>query len=154
MKLRGEHEGKIKKREITRKEKRERRREKVKKIKKFISENEDRKGVNDNIIKSNITDNESGKMPSSHGVIQGYNGIAAADDKHQIVVHAEANGSGNEQETFSDMLDGIEEKLNHDNQSEFLKGKKILADSGFHSEKNMETLSEKRNRRLCCRQQV
>ena len=118
-------------------------RQKVKKIKKFISENEDRKGVNDNIIKSNITDNESGKMPSSHGVIQGYNGIAAADDKHQVVVHAEANGSGNEQETFSDMLDGIEEKLNHDNQSEFLKGKKVLADSGFHSGKNMEILSKK-----------
>jgi len=120
-------------------------RKKVKKIEKFLSENEDRRGVGGNIIKSNITDNESGKMPSSHGVIQGYNGIAAADEKHQVVVHAEAIGSGSEHETLSGMIDGIEEKLNGSDKSKGsdLKGKKVLADSGFHSEKNMKMLSEK-----------
>ena len=33
-------------------------------------------------------------MPSAHGVVQGYNGIAAVDSKHQVVVHAEAFGEG------------------------------------------------------------
>ncbi|MEC4678074.1 MAG: transposase, partial [Nitrospirota bacterium] len=55
-------------------------RKKSKKIKQFLEENEDRTGTSGKVIKSNITDNESAKMPSSHGVIQGYNGIAAADE--------------------------------------------------------------------------
>ena len=37
-------------------------------------------------VKSNITDNESGKMLTSKGTIQGYNGVAAVDKKHQIIV--------------------------------------------------------------------
>jgi len=45
-------------------------------------------------VKSNITDNESAKLVSSHGVIQGYNGIATVDAKHQIVVDAQAFGDG------------------------------------------------------------
>ena len=44
-------------------------------------------------MKSNTTDNESAKMPSSHGVIQGYNGIATVDEKHQIIVDAQALGA-------------------------------------------------------------
>jgi hypothetical protein len=46
--------------------------------------------------KSNITDPESAKMSSSRGVIQGYNGLAVVDERAQIVVHAEAQGSGYE----------------------------------------------------------
>jgi len=39
-------------------------------------------------VKSNITDNESGKMLASKGAIQGYNGVAVVDKKRQIVVDA------------------------------------------------------------------
>lgn len=67
---------------------------KKEKIEKWLSENEDRKGSNNNPVKSNITDNQSAKMVSSKGVIQGYNGIAVVDDKNQVVVNAEAFGSG------------------------------------------------------------
>ncbi|VAX31057.1 Mobile element protein, partial [hydrothermal vent metagenome] len=56
-------------------------------------------------IKSNITDNESAKMPSSHGVIQGYNGIATADDKHQVVVSAKALGSGSEHDQLKPIIE-------------------------------------------------
>ena len=35
-------------------------------------------------VKSNITDNESGKMTTSKCTIQGYNGVATVDKKHQI----------------------------------------------------------------------
>jgi transposase len=45
-------------------------------------------------VKSNITDNESATMKTSHGVIQGYNGVSAVDRKHQIIVNAEIYGAG------------------------------------------------------------
>jgi hypothetical protein len=47
-------------------------------------------------VKSNITDNESAKLVSSHGVIQGYNGIATLDADHQMVVDAQAFGDVHE----------------------------------------------------------
>src|SRR3954471_561107 len=37
---------------------------------------------------SNRTDNESAKMATGKGVVQGYTGVAAVDEKHQVVVHA------------------------------------------------------------------
>ena len=52
------------------------------------------KGKVPNEVKSNITDNESAKMKTSKGTIQGYNGVATADKKHQIVVDATAFGEG------------------------------------------------------------
>jgi len=43
--------------------------EKAKKVREFLNENEDRIGSQGKPVKSNITDNESAKMPSGHGVI-------------------------------------------------------------------------------------
>jgi hypothetical protein len=45
-------------------------------------------------VKSNITDNDSAKMKTSKGTIQGYNGVAAVDKKHQIIIEAQAFGEG------------------------------------------------------------
>lgn len=39
-------------------------------------------------LKSNLTDNESATMKTSHGVVQGYTGVAAVDATAQVVVHA------------------------------------------------------------------
>jgi len=52
-------------------------RAKVKRIDQWLAENEDKKGATGNIVQSNLIDNESAKMPCSHGVVQGYNGVAA-----------------------------------------------------------------------------
>jgi hypothetical protein len=65
----------------------------AKRIEKWLSENEKKYGTNGKEITSNITDNESAKMITSHGYIQGYNAQALVDDKHQVVVHAEAFGT-------------------------------------------------------------
>ena len=46
-------------------------------------------------------------MKTAKGVIQGYNGVAAVDEKHQIIVHAQAYGAGQEQHTLLPMLTGI-----------------------------------------------
>jgi transposase len=116
---------------------------KLKKLTRWLGENDDRQGKRGTAIKSNITDNESGKMPSSHGVIQGYNGIAAADSKHQVVIHAEAIGTGSEQDSLEPMVKGIKKNLGDIGEKEdLIKRAKLLADSGFHSEANMKMLSE------------
>jgi len=63
-------------------------------IDRWLRKNDDKLGAKGLAKKSNITDNESAKMPSSHGVVQGYNGAAAVDEKHQVIVHAEAFSDG------------------------------------------------------------
>ena len=37
-------------------------------------------------------------MATGKGVIQGYTGVAAVDRTHQIIVEAQAHGTGSEQE--------------------------------------------------------
>lgn len=118
-------------------------RRKSEKIKRWLSENEDKIGKNGNIKKSNITDNESAKMASSHGVIQGYNGIATADAKHQVIVGAEAIGSGSEQDSLKPMIENCEENFKAiENEKAIFKKTQLCADSGFHSEANMKYLHD------------
>jgi len=56
----------------------------------FLKDREPKRGSNGKEIQSNVIDNESVKMPSSHGVIQGYNAQALVDSKHQVILAAEA----------------------------------------------------------------
>ena len=63
---------------------------------------------------SNRTDNESAKMATGKGVVQGYTGVAAVDHKHQVVVHAQAHGSGSEQEVLPGLLDELEQLRDRD----------------------------------------
>jgi len=44
-------------------------------------------------------------MTSSHGVVQGYNGLAVVDGQAQIVVHAEAHGSGYEAHLLAPLIE-------------------------------------------------
>lgn len=77
--------------------------EKAAKITGWLKTHEDKLGAAGTPIKSNITDNESAKLATSHGVIQGYNGIAAVDDKHQTIVWARLpNGSPRGEESTLD----------------------------------------------------
>jgi len=116
-------------------------REKAQKVREWLSKNDDKRGPRGSIRKSNITDNESAKMPSSHGVIQGYNGVATVDAKHQVIVHAEAFGESQEQNLLLTMLEGTAENLTElGDKEETIKESIILADSGFHSENNIEYL--------------
>jgi transposase len=121
----------------------ERLRAKVKKIEHWLETGEDKKGRGGNIKKSNITDNESAKMPCSRGVIQGYNGIAAVDAKHQVIVHAEAYGEGQEGHLLRPMLDGMRENFAEiDDGEDVLETAVLVADAGYHSEENVRMLIE------------
>ena len=113
------------------------------KIREFLAENEEKIGASGKPIQSNITDNESAKMKTSHGVIQGYIGVAAVDSEHQVVVHAEAHGQPQEYELLKPTVEGVREALSLEpTEKDVLEGAKVIADSGYHSKKNVEYLEE------------
>jgi len=114
------------------------------KIEDFLENNEPRigQGKTKNEVKSNITDNESAKMTTSKGTIQGYNGVATVDKKHQIVIDAQAFGAGPEQPTLQPILKTIKERYNRLklNDDIYKAGAIVTADTGFANEDNMEYL--------------
>lgn len=117
--------------------------ERVKKIKGWLKDNDDKPGKSGKPVKSNITDNESAKMKTSHGVIQGYAGVAVVDGKHQVVVHAEAFGSGQEHELLEPMIEGTRENFKSiGNRNDVFSKAQVTADSGFHTEQNMQMVIE------------
>ncbi len=61
---------------------------------------DDRRGPTGGVRKGNRTDADSAKMATVKGVIQGYTGVAAVDSVHQVVVEAQAHGTGAEQEVL------------------------------------------------------
>ncbi|MFH1236495.1 MAG: IS1182 family transposase [Parcubacteria group bacterium] len=117
-------------------------RQKADRIEKFLSENKPKIGAAGKEIQSNVTDNESAKLTSSHGVLQGYNANAIVDEKHQIVVHAEAFGKGEDGTHMGPMLEGAQEKLEAIGWQEPLKDRQISADTSYYSVKNLETCKE------------
>lgn len=118
-------------------------RAKVKKLKSWLKQNEDKIGKSGKPKKSNLTDNESAKMKSSHGVIQGYDGVATVDSKHQVVVHAEAFGQPQEHELLKPMIEGTRKNFEAIGvQGDIFKQTQLSADAGFHTEQNMKMLFE------------
>ena len=85
--------------------------QKADRIEKFLSENEPKIGSGGKEIQGNVTDNESAKMATSHGALQGYNANAIVDEKHQIVMHAEAFGKGDDGTNMGPMWEGSKERL-------------------------------------------
>lgn len=114
---------------------------KVIKIREWLNHNDDKPGKTGKARKSNITDNESAKMKTSRGVIQGYDGVTAVDGKHQIIVHAEAFGEPQEHDILQPMVEGVQENFQAIGKEENIFAEtKLTADSDFHTEKNMEML--------------
>ena len=116
--------------------------QKVDRIEKFLSENDPKIGSSGKEIQSNVTDNESAKLTSSHGVLQGYNANAIVNEKSQIVVHAAAFGKGEDGTHMKPMLEGVKEKLETIGWQEPLKDRQISADTGYYSVNNLETCKE------------
>jgi len=118
-------------------------REKVRKLKSWLKQNEEKIGRSGKPRKSNLTDNESAKMKSSHGVIQGYDGVAVVDGKHQVIVHADAFGVPQEHELLKPMVEGARENFQAIGaERDIFEKAKLTADAGFHTEQNMKMLFE------------
>ena len=119
---------------IERQKKRERRFQlQVERLNQFLQEQEPKRGSDGQEIQSNVIDNESVKMPSSHGVVQGYNAQALVDSKHQVILAAEVFSS-QDHENLAPMLAGAKKNLAEMGKDEtYFQGKQLTADSNYHS---------------------
>ncbi|MBW1863134.1 MAG: transposase, partial [Deltaproteobacteria bacterium] len=116
----------------------ERLKKKAERIEKFLKANDPKIGRVGKEIKSNITDNESANMLTSHGTIQGYNGQALVDKKHQVIVHAEAFGEGQDQHHIPPMLDGAKENMEEiGHGGDYFEDKILVADVNYHGPENL-----------------
>ena len=103
-------------------------------IRRFLATHDERRSDKGAIRKSNVTDNDSAKMATAKGVIQGYTAVAAVDAQAQIIVAAQAHGSGSEQGILLPMV----------KKTDAIRGGQtiITADAGYHSEANLQALYE------------
>jgi len=109
----------------------------------WLKDNDPKYGTTGKEISSNLTDNESAKMKTAHGVIQGYNSQALIDGKHQVIIHAEAFGRGQDHAHGPPMLDGALENLQRLGYgTEYFAGKIFTADTNYHSDTNLRKCQE------------
>jgi transposase len=109
-------------------------------IERFLAEEEPKEGTQGKEVQSNITDNDSAKMTTSHGVIQGYNAQALVDEKHQVILHGMATGVGQDHRQIGPVLQGAQDTLELAGLKEKLPLEKaqLSADCNYHSEANLE----------------
>ncbi len=114
------------------------------KVAQFLKTATPRQGqaTRNNEVKSNITDNESYKMKTSKGTVQGYNGIATVDSKHQIIIDAEAIGEGQEHHALIPVLERIDERYRRLGISDHISadGLTVTVDTGYSNKPNLTYL--------------
>ena len=120
----------------------ERLEKKLAKVKAFLGRGEEKLGRRGKPVKSNLTDNESAMMASTHGVLQGYVGGAVVDGKHQVIVTAVAFGEAQEHAWLCPMLEETRENLEGADGGDVLHEVSVAADSGFHTNDNVCWLAE------------
>jgi transposase len=98
----------------------------------FVANNKPRTNAKGQELKSNVTDNESAKIGSPKGAIQGYAAQAAVDDKHQVIVAVDVLGSGSEQAALLPMVARAKPMA--------LANTIFTADAGYHNTENLEAL--------------
>ena len=109
----------------------------VERLNEFLQEQKPKIGSGREEIQSNVTDNQSAKMPTSHGVIQGYNAQAFVDGKHQVIVHAEAFSS-QDHENLAPMLVGAKKNMQGiGKDAGYFKDRQLTADSNYYSYANL-----------------
>jgi len=111
-------------------------------IKQFLAQREKNLNTKGVERQSNVTDPESAKMKTSHGVIQGYTAVAAVDGKHQVVVHGAAHGEGQEHGLLQPTIEGLRENLDALGEDKVLTTAALTADAGYASEDNMKYVFE------------
>ena len=124
---------------LNRKEQIEKLQKQAERIEKWLEENDAKIGANGRELQSNVTDNESAKMMTSHGTIQGYNAQALVDKEHQVIMHAEAFGNGQDNQHLAPMVDGAKDNLKSIGQSEdYFEDKIFTADTNYHNQSTLE----------------
>ena len=93
-------------------------------------------------LKSNLTDPDSATMKTSHGVVQGYTGVAAVDAKSQVVVLASAFGTGQENGLLPTVVSALRADFEAMGKADPLAAATVLTDSGYHSETTLQQLAD------------
>ena len=105
----------------------------VERLNQFLQDQKPKTGSDGQEVQSNVIDNQSVKMPTSHGVIQGYNAQALVDSKHQIILAAEAFSS-QDHENLAPVLSGAKKNVIAIGKNDtYFQGKQLTADSNYHS---------------------
>jgi transposase len=111
---------------------------KAERLERWLEESSPKMGRQGREIKSNVTDNESAIMVTSHGTIQGYNGQVLVDSKDQVIIHAEAFGESQDLHLIPSVLDGAKDNMRAIGCGEdYFVGKTLTADSNYHSPTNL-----------------
>lgn len=114
-------------------------------IQAFLAEHKPKRGSRGKELQSNVTENDSAKMQTAHGVIQGYNGQALGDEKYPVIVQAEAFGNGQDDGHVAPMLDGAKADVQAIGLPEtYFEGKVLSADSNYHSEANLAKCAQEK----------
>ncbi|MEJ2082573.1 MAG: IS1182 family transposase [Acidobacteriota bacterium] len=115
-----------------------------KRIEEFIETHEPRMNHPGREVKSNLTDNDSAKLKTSGGFIQGYNALVLSDSRHQIILNAYPIGrqfEGDELQPF------LQDSLQTAKKAGILKARfrsaTLLADTNYFSEANCRYLLQK-----------
>jgi transposase len=116
--------------------------QKADRIEKFLATNEPKAGKRGKEIQSNVTDNESAKMATSHGVVQGYNANAVVDEAHQVIVHAEAFGDATDSTAMQPLLEGTQRNLKAIGKADTLENLTVSADTGYFSTTNLQACQD------------
>lgn len=116
--------------------------ESAKRIEEFLKKNKPKKGCSGKEIQSNITDNDSAKLTTSHGVQQGYNANAVVDEENQVIVNAEVFGAKPDSRVMDDMLKGSKDNLETAGIPSPLKDKTVSADTAYFSKENLKACEE------------
>lgn len=118
----------------------ERRRQAIKEAMAELKKEAEAQGREEPLAKAqrNFTDSKSRIMRSGEGAfIQGYNGQAAVDAKHQIIVAADLNNQAADSVQLIPMVDLVRRNLGRN-------PKQISADAGYCSEANLKVLEQRR----------
>ncbi|HPN07645.1 MAG: IS1182 family transposase [Dokdonella sp.] len=114
------------------------------KLRSALATTRERRGAKGTPIKRNLTDAQSATLKTSHGVVQGYIGVAAVDGAHQVIVEAQAHGTPQEHDLLKPMVDGVRKQFAAIGEEGGADGAAYLADAGYHSERGLKALSEDR----------
>ncbi len=112
------------------------------KLRSALATTGERLGAKGTPIKRNITDPESATLKSSRGVLQGYIGVAAADDAYQVIVEAQAHGTPQEHDLLKPVIDGVCAHFAAIGEEDAVKNAAYLADAGYNSERGLKALAD------------
>ncbi len=114
-------------------------------IARFLEQNTTKPGTQQKEVKSNITDNESAMMYTTHGSVQGYNAQALVDAKQQVIVQGEAFGWGHDHYHVAPVIDGAKDNMAAIGHAEDYFAKALLtADTAYHSSESIKKCADEK----------